>query len=330
MNLSVLLPVFNAASTIQSAVNSILEQTFPNFELIIIDDGSKDGTSEILHTFADSRINIIRQEHTGIVAALNHGLSIARGKFIARMDADDISLPQRFEKQVKLLETDVQLTAVGCGVDIFPPENIAGGMRYYVDWLNSMHTPEDIRKNMFVEMPLLHPTLMLRVNRIRVIGGYRCGDFPEDYDLLLRLFAAGGKFASTPDILFRWREHDDKLSRQAPTYRPEAFRELKLQFVRKLLLEKNGKFLFWGVGRDGKLHARSLSRYGWLPEAFIDISPKKIGQKYLDRLIIEPDAIPDTTKLILCCVGTKGARQQIRDYLLSRRFSEGEQFWFLA
>ncbi|MCA9732737.1 MAG: glycosyltransferase [Deferribacteres bacterium] len=330
MKISTLLPVFNAAATIESAVNSILTQTFTDFELIIVDDGSNDGTPEILRSSRDPRIKILRQEHAGIVAALNHGLSLARGEFIARMDADDISLPRRFEKQVKLLKTDTQFATVGCSVEIFPKENVAAGMRYYIDWLNSLHTPEDIRKNIFVEMPLLHPTLMLRTNRVKAIGGYRKGDFPEDYDLLLRLYAAGGKFDSVPEILFRWREHANKLSRQHSTYRAEAYRELKLQYVVKLLLEKKGKFLFWGVGRDGKLHARSLSQQGWLPEAFIDINPKKIGHTYLNRPIIAPDAIPNTTELILCCVGTKGARPKIRNYLLARNFFEGEQFWFLA
>ncbi|KAA3620441.1 MAG: glycosyltransferase [Calditrichaeota bacterium] len=330
MKLSVILPVYNAENTISSAINSILNQSFSDFELIVIDDGSTDRTQEIISSFSDERVKIIRQAHAGIVSALNNGLNSAAGDFVARMDADDISLPQRFEKQMALLESNCSLAAVGCGVAIFPQENVAEGMRYYVNWLNSIVTTTEIINNMYVEMPILHPTLIMRAEPLRQIGGYRKGDFPEDYDLLLRLYSAGGNFAKVPDVQFHWREHPDKLSRLNAAYRPAAFRELKLYFVIKNLLEKKRNFLFWGVGRDGKIHARSLKNQGYLPRAFIDISPKKIGQKYLNKPIIAPEDIPQNSELILCCVGTKGARAEIRHYLLEQAFVEGEHFWFLA
>ncbi len=328
--ISVIIPVFNAHDTLKTAVQSILKQTFTAFELILIDDGADRATKEILHSFKDERIRVLTQAHAGIVAALNRGIAAAKGQFIARMDADDISLSQRFDKQIRLLKSDESLTATGCGVEIFSTGNITEGMQYYVNWLNSLNTPQEIRNNMFIEMPILHPTLMLRRETLIQTGGYRKGDFPEDYDLLLRLFAAGGNFAKVPETLFRWREHGEKLSRISPIYRPQAFRERKLACIEKIILQKNDNFLFWGVGRDGKTHARSLASRGWLPQAFVDISPKKIGQQYLGRPVIAPEQIPPATQLMLCCVGTKGARTEIQRYLLKRQFEEGRHFWFLA
>ena len=330
VTISVILPAYNAEETVVPALESICSQSFDAFECLVIDDGSEDATAARARSVTDSRVRVLSRPRKGLVAALNFGLQQARGTFIARMDADDLCAPERFARQLALLRSDETLAAVGCGVRLFPDKNVAGGMRHYIDWLNGLLSPEQIANNIFVEMPLLHPSMMLRVQAMRDVGGYRVGEFPEDYELLLRLHGAGWCFAKVPEVLFYWREHEHKLSRTHSAYSPAAFRRVKAKYLSQIVLAQRPEFYFWGVGRDGKKFARELQQRGYLPERFIDIDPKKIGSSYLGIPIISPEELPGSVPLILACVGSRGARAQIRDFLLKRGLVEGQDFLFLA
>ncbi len=330
MTITVLLPAYNAVETILPALQSICAQSFSDFECLVIDDGSTDGTLDRIRSLSDARIRLIARSHGGLVATLNAGLEQARGEFIARMDADDVCHPERFARQLELLRADPGLAAVGCGVRMFPDEQVAAGMRHYLSWLNSLVTPAQIAANIFVEMPLLHPAMMIRTSALRAIGGYRAGEFPEDYDMLLRLHAAGWKFANVAQILFEWREHPRRLSRTHPAYSPAAFRRLKADFLARLVLADRPEFAFWGVGRDGKKFIRELLRLGFTPRRFIDIDPKKIGSRYHGVPILSPEHGVSPDALILVCVGARGAREEIRAFLQQRGMREGSDFLFLA
>ena len=123
--ISVIMPVYNVnGEWLREAIDSILSQTYTNFELIIIDDGSTNDTPDILAEYVqkDSRIKIVKGEHKGISNALNKGLDVADGEFIARMDGDDISLPERFEKQINYLRQNPDVGIVGTNLVIFPKE----------------------------------------------------------------------------------------------------------------------------------------------------------------------------------------------------------------
>lgn len=201
---SVLLPVYNAERYLRDSVQSVLDQTFRDFELIAVNDGSTDRSLEILESFArdDSRIRIVSRSNTGIVGALNDGLRECAGALIARMDADDISLPQRFAQQVKYLQEHADCVLVGSRVLLIDPDGAP--IRPWVDQLD--HETID-RAHLDREWPVVHPAVMMRREAVERVGGYRQRYATlEDLDLFLRL-AEVGKLANLPEILLHYRQH---------------------------------------------------------------------------------------------------------------------------
>ena len=161
---SVVLPVYHAAPTLARAVASIQGQTWSSWELIAVDDGSTDGSREILARFAraDPRVRVLSQAHAGVTVAANAGLAAARGDLIARMDADDWSHPERLAEQVALLENDRSLGVVSCLVEFGGDPVARKGYALHVDWVNSLVTPEAIAAGRFVESPVANPSVMFR------------------------------------------------------------------------------------------------------------------------------------------------------------------------
>jgi glycosyltransferase involved in cell wall biosynthesis len=205
---SCLLPVYNGAMYLEEAIQSVLGQSFRDFEFIIIDDGSTDRTAEIVADAAqnDHRVISLRQDKAGIVAALNAGLRGATGKYIARMDADDISLLHRFAFQVAYLDSHPDCVLVGGLAEGFSRaglEGISGGGRHQRTVLSCF--PPKVAVS-------LHPLIMTRRAAIERLGGYR-NLFPhaEDYDLYLRL-ARFGSIENPNEVVLRYRRHADAVS----------------------------------------------------------------------------------------------------------------------
>ena len=203
--ISVLMPVYNGKRYVHAAVDSVLAQTFTDFEFIIVDDGSTDGTDRILQDYAkkDSRIRIISSPNKGVSVALNEGLAVARGSLIARMDADDISFPERFAKQVKFLNENPDHVLVGSRCILIDPDGYPICEKRDIV-LNHDQIDEQLLK---MSWPLVHPAVMIRAESLKKIGGYdpryRTN---QDHDLFLRL-AEVGKLANLPEILLEYRQH---------------------------------------------------------------------------------------------------------------------------
>ena len=234
---SVLLPTFNALATLPRAVASLRAQTFRDWELLVVDDGSTDGSADWLRTEAarEPRLKVISQPHAGIVPALNGGLAEARGEFVARMDADDESLPERLAEQVAWLDAHPDTGVVGALVEFAGDRTTSAGYALHVDWLNSVVSPEQIALNRFVEAPFAHPSVMFRRGLAARHGGYRDGNFPEDSELWLRWLEAGVRMAKVPRVLLRWHDPPARLSRTDPRYDVEAFYRLKAEYLARWL-----------------------------------------------------------------------------------------------
>ncbi len=325
---SILLPAYNAEATLNQALESISRQTLADFECIVINDNSKDDTATIAKAWTqrDQRFKVYHQsEHSGIVDALNRGLSLAQGQFVARQDADDISRPERLAKTIALIETDPDLAAVGCQVAMFPAEQVSPGFAAYGSWLNSLNTSEEIARDIWIESPLPHPTVVIRPEALSSCPGYRNSAWPEDYDLWLQMFTAGWKFAKVPEILYEWRHHSDRLTLCDARYSVEAFLDCKLHHLAQQLRSRT--LLIWGAGRDGHRLGRALTARGHQIVAFIDIDPAKIGNTRQGVPVLSPDellerysrltpaGIPELIPLVLVAVGVKGARALIRQNL---------------
>lgn len=336
-DVSVLMPCYNTAGTLRQALESLAQQTFADFELIAVNDGSTDGTLEILQDWAsgDKRLRLIGQDHEGIVGALNAGLKACQAAYIARMDADDLSHPERLARQVAFLEEHPETAVVGCRVRGYPPGEVREGFSIYLNWQNSLLTDDDIRREMFVESPLAHPSVMMRKNWLMQVGGYQERGWPEDYDLWLRLYQAEAGFAKLPEVLLDWREHEQRLTRQDSRYSLENFLRVKAHYLLRGPLLARESVLIWGAGMIGRRLSKHLQRQGAPLSAFVDVDPGKIGRTSRGLPILPPEDLPvwwqkSTKSVVLSAVGARGARQLIREQLTRFGLEEGRDWWCVA
>jgi len=306
-------------------------QTLRHFEVVAIDDGSIDGTPDLLRAWARRHrwLGVERQPAAGIVAALNRGLAAARAPLVARMDADDRAHPDRLAAQTRLLRLRPEVGVVGSLVRSFPAHRVTEGMRRYEAWLNALRDHGAMWRDLFVESPLPHPSVMFRADLVRRLGGYRDCPWPEDYDLWMRLFAAGVRIAKVPRVLLLWREGGTRLSRVDPRYSPAAFRACKVHYLREMHLRGRDTIAVWGAGKEGKSLVRHLKRQGLRVTRFIDIDPNKIGRRVLGAPVVAPDDLTRDDYLVIA-VGAQGARPLIRAWLTEHGWREPDDYRTLA
>lgn len=287
---TVVLPVRDGEATLHEALESLRAQTLPDFEVLVVDDGSRDRTSRIARAWeeGDERFRTVSAggragtatapAATGIVAALRRGTDEARGTYIARMDADDRCHPRRLAAQLDLLEQEPGLAGCGTGVRYVPAASVTPRAAEYAAWLNSMTSRDAVEAGLFVECPLAHPTFMFRAAALASVGGYRDRAWPEDYDLLLRLWRSGHRFVSVPRVLLDWGNGPGRLSRTHPAYSRAAFRACKVHHLRRSLLAGRRGVVVWGAGPTGKRLAVEFGRQGVRVRAFVEVDARKIGQ----------------------------------------------------
>jgi glycosyltransferase involved in cell wall biosynthesis len=315
--ISVLLPYRDAAPTLAEAVDSVLGQVGVDLELIAIDDASRDDGPRWVAAAAarDRRLVLARSGGHGVARALAVGLAAARGAWIARMDADDVSHPDRLRRTLALLASDDRLGAAGTRV-----RAIGGGpgLARYVAWQNALVTAADHARDLFVESPLCHPSVVLRRRALDDVGPWRAFDGPEDYELWLRLAAAGWGLAKVPDVLLDWRHHEGRVTFTDPRCAPPRLLATKAPFVAAAIRARGRPLVVWGAGPTGKRLARALEPEGLFPEAFVDIDPKKQRRRARGAPIWAPDALPPGRYTVAVAVGAAGARDEIRAWYAAR------------
>lgn len=329
-HVSVILPAYNAAKTLPACLDSLLAQTFDDFEIVLIDDGSTDGTLDVAKEYAarDSRIRPVESEHAAIVEALRRACGLVRGQYLARMDADDVCRADRFEKQLALLESDSRIVLCGTGVRI-TGASAGSGYTRYEGWINGLTTHEAMFRELFVECPIPHPTFLMRRDAFERAGGYQDRGWPEDYDLVMRFAEAGGRFAKVPGPLLEWRAAPDRLSLSDPRYAPGRFRALKGHYLPRIHPRPCLPLYQWGAGEVGKRWLRDAANDA--PLAVVDINPRKIGRKIHGVPVIAPDELPAPGELfVIVAVGSPGARDEIRAWFREHGYEEIRDFLFVA
>lgn len=336
-DVSILMPCYNAENTLKEALQSITAQTFRNYELVVVDDGSTDESLQLLNEWAerDERIHVISRTHSGIISSLNVGLAGCQADYIARMDADDRSHPERLAEQVAYLDSHPEVVVVSCEVRGFPQDQVREGFRIYIDWLNSLVTNEQIRREIFIESPLVHPSVVFRKDRIMQVGGYEEHLWAEDYDLWLRLYLTEGQFAKVPKMLFEWREIPDRLTRRDHRYAVENFLRAKAFYLSQGPLRGKDGVILWGAGMMGRRLSKHLIRQGCPLVAFIDIDPKKVRKTLRGVPVLPPEELIDlwgryNDPGLLVAVGARDVRLILRQQLEKLNLREAKDWWFVA
>lgn len=333
--ISVVMPVRDGESTVRRAIRSVLSQSAieaePRWELLVIDDESRDGSRHVAETMAteDRRIRVLRNDGSGLVAALETGCRAARGRFIARLDVDDECLAGRLAAQAEHLLRHPEIGVVGCLVEFGGDPVAAEGYARHVEWTNSLVRHEQILNSRLVDSPLPHPSVMFRRELLDRFGGYRDGPFPEDHELWLRWLDAGVRFSKVPEMLVRWNDPADRLSRTDSRYSTDATARLRCRHLAVHLHRRaeHRPLWLWGSGRITRRRFDALAEHGVEIAGFIDIDPNRVGQRSLGVPVVGPDRLPSIeSSFVVSGVGVRGARDEIRTSLLASGRREGEDF----
>lgn len=330
-SITVLLPFRNAERTLDIAIASITGQSFMDWELLLIDNASSDASREVTERCAaqDLRIRVIDEPAIGIAYALNTGLQHAQGRYIARMDADDISHPERLAEQVAYMDAHPEVGVLGTCTRFATTVEKSNGMRWFVQWQNAILSPHDHYVKRFVDAPLAHPTAMFRRELVKQYGGYSTGPLPEDHELWLRWMDAGVRFAKLPEELLTWNDHAQRLSRTHTNYSTEAFFRIKAQWLAKWLHRKlNGRpVIIAGTSNICRERARLLEAEGIAISAFTDVKPREVpGYAF----VAHNELPPSGEAFIVSFISQRGTGDRIAEFLVSRDLVEGEDFVLAA
>lgn len=325
------MPVRDATATLDACLDSIQAQTLTDFEAVIVDDASSDGSRELVAARArsDDRIRLLPGPYRGLVACLNAGLDAARAPLIARMDSDDVMARERLALQERYLREHANVDVVASRVRAFPRDDVGAGMREYLRWQNACLSSEALRDEIYVECPMTHPSVMYRRAAVVAAGRYRDGDFPEDYELWLRLTDNGCRMAKIDRCLLDWRQHEKSLSRRDPRYSRDAFDRLRAAYLAGDRRLANGRPLaFWGAGRRTRLRARHVLARGFPPRVWIDVDARKIGNRIQGAPVVAPEWLRDRRPrpFVLAWVASHGARDEIAATLGGMGYARGEDY----
>lgn len=330
--ISVILPFYNAAHTLERALNSIENQSFNDFECLLINNNSTDKSIEIASQFCkeDHRFILIHEQKQGVVHAHNRGMKVARGKYIARMDADDWSFPDRLMKQFTFLENNKEYDVVAGRAKYVRHKAETGGFQRYVNWSNSILDYKNILLKQFIESPIINPTAMWRKEISTHHGSYADGDFPEDYELWLRWLERGVKIHKLPDHLIRWYDSENRLTRVDDKYSDSAFFNIKTQYLANWLLNHNPfhpNVVVWGASKISRNRAKLLEKYGITITGYIDLSLNR----QLDKEVIYYKNISSPHEIfILVYLKEETMRSRTQKFLKEKGFIEGENYLLVS
>jgi len=244
-SVSVIIPVFNGADFLQPAIDSVLQQTLTDFELLIINDGSTDESEQLILSYTDARIRYISNEsNKGLVYTLNKGIELCATGLIARMDSDDICLPERLAKQKAFLQSHTQTAVVAGFIDFIDEHNKPGG-----SWNTDRETisAKEIKRKMAKENCIAHPSVMMRKDIIQQYLYKENQKNIEDYDLWLRLLSDGHTIEKIPEVLLQYRLHSQSVTKKILQKRNPFFKQFdcKRRFLRARIAESRFGIFEW-------------------------------------------------------------------------------------
>lgn len=322
---SVILPFYRPGRKLDDAVRSITSQTFGDWELILVNNNACPVSSSIAEKWcnADNRIRLEYEPLQSVAAAMNRGLSSVRAELVARMDADDISMPDRLMKQAGFLSANPETGAVAAQTIFSSVIGNSRGFSLYVEWQNRIITHEEHYLARFVESPLAQPTIMFRKELINRYGYYNTGDLPEDYEMWLRWFEKGVRFYKIPEPLVQWNDHGERLTRTHKNYSAEAFLKVRYEYLARWIngnVAPGKKIVICGSSRNIAGKAKLLSNMGVNIWGFTDV--REYTGKQLNFIPYEELESPEEF-FILNLISKRGVGNEIKKHFEKSGFVEG-------
>ncbi|MBU7006390.1 glycosyltransferase [Phosphitispora fastidiosa] len=330
---SVLMSVYNAENYLCEAIESILNQTYQDFEFIIINDGSTDNSLNVIRSYAsDKRIKVYNLEGNGGLAnALNFGLEKVSGKYVARQDADDISHVDRLGKQKDILDKRVDISLVDSFVEYFPSNSEVGESERYKFYKsivekdkNRPFSPEEIREKLYWYCCITHGTIMARREVITPIGYDGSFRVAEDYKLFYRLNKLGYKTCKINEVLLKIRVSSSSNMAKYKNLNNRMIFQIKEDEIRNLYKERQP--LIWGAGSAGLTVLEILKENGLDIEGFLDSGSDKQGTQIQGRYVYSPDILKDRTKGYKVLIASSIGKFQINELLKSWGYRHLEDF----
>lgn len=329
--ISVLMPVREHTLYTNAAVESVLNQSHSNLELVVV---GKDDVNALLDKLPDDpRILGVSRTAPGVIGASNTGLSVCTGEYIARMDSDDISHPDRLQTQLAFLETNLQIGLVGACVELFCDEAPIGrGNQNYQQWLNSLTTADDIAHACLIELPLPHPSLFAHRTFWNAIGPYRDMGWPEDYDLVLRAWLAGIAMAKPPGVLLRWREHPERLTNTDSRYSRQAFINAKAWAIAQpqagLQVDTGRDIWICGTGRNARYWHDALIDNDANVLGFVELESAKVKTQKRNLPVITYTELSQCVNdaLVVSVISSPPGRAALTDWFDAQNMHVGVNY----
>jgi len=315
---SILIPFKNTEAFLPECIQSILQQSYQNWEVVAVNDRSNDASKIIVDNFSqkDPRIQVFDNHGSGIIPALQKAYAESKGRLVTRMDSDDIMSINKLEVLVNsLLKYGQGHLAVG-QVKYFSDRGISDGYDRYEKWLNRLTAIGENYAEIYKECVIPSPCWMAFREDLDTCGAFEPNRYPEDYDLTFRFYEAGLKCIPCNQVLHQWRDYDTRTSRTSEHYAQNYFLEIKLHYFLKLEYDKNRGLTIWGAGNKGKEIAKGLLDrkidFYWLCD-----NPKKIGKEIYGKKMLhfsKLEALENPQSIIT--VANEEAQEIIRDYFL--------------
>lgn len=329
---SILMPCRNAAPFLKECLDSIVNQTEMNWELLVVNDHSTDNSGDILNSYAiqDKRVHVYENDGKGIIDALRMAYSKSNGSMITRMDADDIMALN------KLSVLKGQLLAFGKGhislglVKYFSAKTLGQGFKRYETWLNGLIREGNCFQEIFKECVIPSPCWMVFKEDLEACEAFVPNRYPEDYDLTFRFYEKRLKCIPCDEVLHYWRDYDARTSRNDENYADNGFLDIKSFYFLKLNYVQEKKLVLWGAGKKGKkiakeLIAQSVNFY-WICD-----NPKKIGKEIYNQELLSVEALEknDNSQSIIT-VANQDAQNEIRTYLAAKGLISMKDYFFFC
>ena len=330
--ISILVPFKNTESFLVECLDSILQQTYTNWELLIVDDGSTDSSYQIVKNYAvkDDRIHLLSNDGSGIIEALRTGYKQAKGRFLTRMDSDDIMALNKLEKMQQSLVTHGEGHLALGKVRYFSNAGIGDGYKRYETWLNNLTSQGTNFNEIYKECVIPSPCWMLYKTDFDHCGGFTPNTYPEDYDLAFRFYKQGLKCIPSNEILHHWRDYTVRASRVDTHYAENSFLELKVHYFLELSRVKEKTIIIWGAGSKGKKVAQLLIKKN-TPFEWVCDNPKKIGKDIYNQTL-KPFEYLSTIENYqsIITVANHDAQLEIEHYLQTNKKTNMNDYFFFC